>query len=38
MVDTGRVLARLDMSALRDEVEGKIQPNTNPPVEKMERM
>jgi hypothetical protein len=38
LVDTGRVLTRLDVSALRDEVEEKIQPNTNPPLEKMERM
>ena len=38
LVDTGMVLARLDMSALRDEVEEKIQPNTNPPVQTMERM
>ena len=38
LVDTGRLLTRLDVSALRDEVEEKIQPNTNPPLEKMERM
>jgi hypothetical protein len=38
LVDTGRVFTRLDVSALRDEVEEKIQPNANPPVEKMERM
>ena len=38
LVDSGRVLTRLDISELRDEVEGKIQPNTNPPVETMERM
>jgi hypothetical protein len=37
-VDTGRVLTRLDISALRDEVQEKIHPNTNPPVEMMERM
>lgn len=37
-VDTGRVLTRLDVNALRDEVEEKIQPNANPPLEKMERM
>jgi len=38
LVDTGKVFTRLDISALRDEVEEKIQPNTNPPVEMMERM
>jgi hypothetical protein len=38
LVEPGRVLSRLDISALRDEVEEKIQPNTNPPVEMMERM
>jgi hypothetical protein len=38
LVDTGKVLTRLDISALTSEVEEKIQPNTNPPVEKMERM
>jgi hypothetical protein len=38
LVDTGRVFTHLDMSALRGEVEEKIQPNANPPVEKMERM
>jgi hypothetical protein len=38
LVDTGRVLTHLDVSALRDEVEEKIKPNTNPPVENMERM
>jgi hypothetical protein len=38
LVDSGRNLTRLDMSALRDEVEAKVQPNTNPPVETMERM
>jgi hypothetical protein len=37
-VDTGRLLASIDVSALRDEVKEKIQPNTNPPVETMERM
>jgi hypothetical protein len=38
LVDSGRILTPLDISALRDEVEAKIQPNTNPPVETMERM
>ena len=38
LIDTGRVLARLDVNALREEVEEKIQPNTSPPMEKMERM
>lgn len=38
LVDTGRVLTSLDISALRDEVEDKIQPNINPPVETIERM
>jgi len=38
LVDTGRALTRHDISALRNEVEEKIQPNANPPVEIMERM
>jgi hypothetical protein len=38
LVDTGKVLTWLDISALRDEVKEKIRPNTNPPVEMMERM
>jgi hypothetical protein len=38
LVDTGRTLTPLDISALMDEVEEKIQPNNNPPLEKMERM
>jgi hypothetical protein len=38
LVDTGRVLLPLDISALRDEVEKKIRPSTNQPVEIMERM
>jgi hypothetical protein len=38
LVDTGRVFSDFDMSALRDEVEERIQPNANPPVETMERM
>jgi hypothetical protein len=38
LVDTGKVLTRHEINALRDEVEEKIRPNTNPPVETMERM
>jgi hypothetical protein len=38
LVDTKRILTPLDISALRREVETKIQPNTNPPVEMTERM
>jgi hypothetical protein len=37
-VDTGKLLTSIDVSALRDEVKEKIQPNTNPPVETVERM
>ena len=37
-VDTGRRLTSIDVSALRKEVEKKLRPNTNPPVETMERM
>jgi len=37
-VDTGRLLTSIDVSALREEVEKKIRPNANPPVETMERM
>jgi hypothetical protein len=37
-VDAGRVLTSTDVSALRNEVEERIQPNTNAPVETMERM
>jgi hypothetical protein len=37
-VETGRLLTSSDASALRDEVEEKIQPTSNPPVEIMERM
>ncbi len=37
-VDTGRVLTRQEISALRDEVEAKIRPDPNPPLETMERM
>ncbi|HVO82878.1 MAG TPA: hypothetical protein VMU60_00490 [Syntrophobacteria bacterium] len=37
-VDTGRPPTGIDVSALRDEVEEEIQPNTNPPMETMERM
>jgi hypothetical protein len=38
LVDTGRRLNQQDINALRSEVEKKIRPNTNPPVEIMERM
>lgn len=38
LVDTGRILTHPELSALRAEVEAKIQPNTNPPVETLERM
>jgi hypothetical protein len=38
VVDTGRVLSQQDISALREEVERKISPNNNPPVEVIERM
>jgi hypothetical protein len=38
LIDTGRPLTRFDISALKDEVAEKIKVNTNPPVEKMERM
>jgi hypothetical protein len=38
LVDTGRALSELDIKNLREEVEQKIRPNTNPPVETMERM
>jgi hypothetical protein len=37
-VDTGRLLTSSDVSALREKVKERIQPNTNPPVETMERM
>jgi hypothetical protein len=38
LIDTGKVLTRFDINALREEVEEKIHPNTNPPTERMERM
>lgn len=38
LVDTVKVLMEADITALEDEVKRKIQPNTNPPVETMERM
>jgi hypothetical protein len=38
LVDSGRTLTPHDISVLKNEVETKIRPNTNPPVEKMERM
>jgi hypothetical protein len=37
-VDTGRSLTQSDISSLSDEVEVKIQPNTDPPPEMIERM
>lgn len=37
-VDTERSLTRNDIDALSDEVKNKIQPNTNPPPELIERM
>ena len=38
LVDTGRVLTDLDIDQLKVEVEEKVRPNKNPPVEMMERM
>ncbi|NTW35815.1 MAG: hypothetical protein HGB17_06745 [Syntrophobacteraceae bacterium] len=38
MVDTGRTLNELEIGHLREEVEKKIRPNKNPPLELMERM
>lgn len=38
LVDTARVMSPSELSILRDEVEKKIRPNANPPVEMMERM
>jgi hypothetical protein len=38
LVNTGKVLTRHEIRVLEDEVEEKIRPNTNPPVEMMERM
>ena len=37
-VDTGRTLTQLDINALSDDVEERIQPNLNPPPEIIERM
>jgi hypothetical protein len=37
-VDTGRTLTESDIQVLADEVEEKIQPNTDPPPEMIERM
>lgn len=37
-VDTGSVLTSSDINSLRDEVEEKIQPHTDPPPEMIERM
>lgn len=38
LVDTGRVVTGQDVSGLKTEVKEKIRPNTNPPVEMLERM
>jgi hypothetical protein len=38
MVDTGRVLSEMEIGGLREEVQRKIRPNNNPPLELMERM
>jgi len=38
LIDTGKSLTKSDISALSDEVEVKIRPNTNPPPEMVERM
>ncbi|MBL7181072.1 MAG: hypothetical protein ISS65_12840 [Desulfobacterales bacterium] len=38
LVDTGRSLTQFDIQVLADEVEEKIQPNTDPPPEIIERM
>lgn len=38
LVDTGRFLSETDIENLRGEIEKKIRPNPNPPVETMERM
>ena len=38
LVDTGKTLTRMDISALSDEVAKKIKPHTDPPPELIERM
>jgi len=38
LVHTGKTLTQIDINALSDEVEEKIQPNLNPPPEMIERM
>ncbi len=38
MLDTGRALSEMEIGRLREEVEAKIRPNKNPPLEIMERM
>lgn len=38
LVDTGKTLTRMDISALSDEVKKKIKPHTDPPPELVERM
>ena len=37
-VDTGKTLTQSDIQVLAEEVEEKIQPNTDPPPEMIERM
>jgi hypothetical protein len=38
LVDTGRALEKIDLDALHEEVEKKLQPQLNPSLETMERM
>ncbi len=38
LVDTDRTVTAYDRDALREEVAAKIRPNSNPPIEMMERM
>jgi hypothetical protein len=38
MVDAGRTLSELELGHLREEVEKRIRPNKNPPLESTERM
>jgi hypothetical protein len=38
LIDNGRSLTQSDITLLSKEVEEKIQPNTNPPTEVIERM
>jgi hypothetical protein len=37
-IDTGRSITQVDISTLRDEVQKKIKPHTDPPPEVIERM